>query len=144
MNQAVRITVTAREAVTDWLPVLDAAERVDVEITRVDGEPLLLTRHQVHARRVLVTELAVAVAAATVAAGADPLGDRLLDHLPWTRHLTAAERDAMAADLWASASAQRSATTGTAPFACALLAWYATAHAKAAGYTADAELDWFA
>lgn len=50
----------------------------------------------------------------------------------------------MVAELRASASVRRSATACSWPFASALFAWHATAHAKAAGYTTDAELDWFA
>lgn len=88
--------------------------------------------------------MTVAIAAASTRPGAVPLADRLLEQLPWMRHLTASEREAMADELRSEALAGGSATPDAWPFADTLLAWHATAHAKAAGYTPDAELDWYA
>ena len=112
-------------------PVFDAATDHPVEVTRRDGETLvLMTERENRARDSLLELAAQLIAAATATDGS--LTDRMADRFPWMLSLTAADRETCATDLIQAARA--SFSTGQAHLAIAeVTAWRETAAVVAAG-----------
>lgn len=121
-------------------PVFEAAESAPVEVTRRDGEALvLMSRTEADARDSLLHFAAQLIAATLDEEG--PLADRLADRFDWMLALSAPDRVQCADDLIRAARA--SFSTGQARLVAAELAsWRSTAAAVAAGYGPE-ELTWF-
>ncbi|WP_029145229.1 hypothetical protein [Microbacterium luticocti] len=121
-------------------PVFAAAENAPVEVTRRDGEALvLMTRAEADARDSLLQFAAQLIAASLDDEGS--LADRLADRFDWMLALSPTDREKCAADL--VRAARGSFATGQAHLAAAELAsWRSTAAAVAAGLGGE-ELTWF-
>lgn len=117
-------------------PVFAAAEQAPVEVTRRDGESLvLMTRDEADARESLLQFAAQLIAATLDEEGT--LADRLADRFDWMLALSPHDKEQCAADLVRAARA--SFSTGQAHLAVAEFAsWRSTASALAAGLGADA------
>lgn len=111
--------------------VFDAASDHPVEVTRRDGESLVLMSWTEHQARTSLLELAAhLVAAATPQEGT--LIERMSDHYPWMLALSTANQEAAANEILESARA--SFATHQAHLAISTLhAWRETATAIAAG-----------
>lgn len=112
-------------------PVFEAAEQAPVEVTRRDGEALvLMTRAEADARDSLLDFAAQLIAATLGDEGT--LADRLADRFDWMLALPPADRQQCAGDLVQAARA--SFATGEAHLAAAeMTSWRSTARALAAG-----------
>lgn len=121
--------------------VFAAADRGAVEITRRDGESLILTRKSELERQYTILNLAADLVAASLGGDGTTFVDRLQDRFPWMRFLTPAERESFVDEIVESARSCAAVRDFT-PFLVDLSEWRATAQAKAAGYTADADLEW--
>lgn len=135
-------TVRASDLSRDSAAVFRAADDGPVEVTRRDAEPLVLTRRSSLDQQYAALEIAADLVAASLGPDEEPLTDRLLARFPWLEFLTDAERAQFGAEMISSARACAAIREFT-PFLAELHAWYATASAKAAGYTASVELDWY-
>lgn len=115
--------------------VFAAAEQAPVEVTRRDGESLvLMSAAEARAREKLFEIAAQMIAVATDEEGA--LDERMADHFPWMYALNAADRVSCARDLVRAARA--AFTTRQAHLAVAeMAAWRSTASAVAAGLRND-------
>ena len=122
--------------------VFRAADEGAVEITRRDGETLVLTRKSEVERQSTVLRVAADLVAASLGPETQPFVDRLQDRFPWMRFLSESERDAFATEIVQSARGC-AAVQDLEPFLVDLHEWFSTAQAKAAGFTADDELDWY-
>lgn len=120
-------------------PVFAAAAERPVEVTRRDGESLvLMSLSESEARDRLLEIAAQLIAVATDDEGT--LAERMAGRLPWMLALSPADRDACAADLIRAARA--SFATGQAQLAIAeMTAWQETAVAVAAGLR-NAPVEW--
>lgn len=120
-------------------PVFEAAESAPVEVTRRDGEALvLMTRAEADARDSLL-EFAAQLIAATLDDDGS-LADRLADRFDWMLALAPSDRERCAADLVRAARA--SFSTGQAHLAATEVAsWRSTATAIAAGL-GEEQLTW--
>jgi len=111
--------------------VFAAASDHPVEVTRRDGEPLILMSEREDRDRSALLELAAQLIAVTTMTEGS-LADRMSDHFPWMLALEPADRDACVNDLIRTARA--SFSTGQSHLAIAeLTAWKETATAVAAG-----------
>jgi len=119
--------------------VFAAAEDHPVDVTRRDGEDLvLMSKREADARDQLLQLAAQLIAVATDDRGS--LADRMADRFPWMLALSAADRATCALELLNAARA--SFATGQAHLAVAeLIAWQETAAAIAAGLQA-APVEW--
>ena len=119
--------------------VFAAAEERPVDVTRRDGEDLvLMSKREADSREQLMQFAAQLIAVATDERGS--LADRMADRFPWMLALSAADRKTCARDLLDSARA--SFATGEAHLAVAeMIAWQETATAIAAGLHA-APVEW--
>lgn len=119
--------------------VFDAAESGAVQVTRRDGEALvLMTEREDHDRDELLRLAGRILAAATAPDG--PIDVRLAEQFPWMWALANDTRSTCAADILRAARA--SFATGQArPLVVEMLAWSETASALAAGLGAD-PVDW--
>lgn len=119
--------------------VFAAAERGPVEVTRRDGESLvLMSATEAKAREQLFEIAAQMIAIATDEHGT--LEERMADHFPWMYALGPADRVTCARDLVRAARA--AFTTRHAHLAVAeLSAWRSTASALAAGL-GNGEIEW--
>lgn len=118
--------------------VFAAAEERPVDVTRRDGEDLvLMSKREAESRDQLMQFAAQLIAVATDHRGS--LADRMADRFPWMLALSPDDRKACARDLLESARA--SFATGEAHRAVAeMIAWKETAIAIAAGlHAAPAE-----
>lgn len=122
--------------------VFEAADHGAVEITRRDGETLILTRKSDVDRQFTILNMAADLIAASLGAETVPFATRLQDRFPWMRFLTDTEREEFAAEIVASARAC-AAVRDFGAFLVDLHEWHQTAKAKAEGYTADVDLDWY-
>lgn len=115
--------------------VFAAAERAPVEVTRRNGESLvLMSSTEARAREKLFEMAAQMLAVATDEEGT--LDERMADHFPWMYALGEADRVSCAHDLVRTARA--AFTTGQAHLAVAeMAAWRSTASALAAGLRND-------
>lgn len=119
--------------------VFAAADQHPVQVTRRDGESLvLMSERESDARDQLLSLAAELIAAATNSDGA--LSERMADRFPWMLALGLPDREACATEVLRAARA--SFATGQAHLAIAeLTAWRETATAIAAGLGA-APPDW--
>ncbi len=122
------------------VPVFAAAERAPVEVTRRDGDSLvLMSSAEADARESLLELAAQLIAATTDDRGT--LAERLSERFDWMLALSPAERDTCARDLITAARA--SFATGQAHLAIAELAsWRSTAEALASGLGRD-RVGWY-
>ncbi|SEI07762.1 MULTISPECIES: prevent-host-death protein [unclassified Leifsonia] len=119
--------------------VFAAAEVHPVEVTRRDGEDLvLMSKSEASARKSLLQLASTLIGVATDTRGT--LSERMADALPWMLALTTEDREACAGELLAAARA--SFSTGQAHLAVAALnSWLETATAVAAGLGAE-PIEW--
>ncbi|WP_079728725.1 prevent-host-death protein [Okibacterium fritillariae] len=119
--------------------VFEAAEDHPVQVTRRDGEDLvLMSKREADARESLLQLAAQLIAAATNERGT--LAESMAELFPWMLALDAADRAACASDLLHAARA--SFATNQAHLAVAeITAWRETAIAIAAGLTRT-DVDW--
>ena len=119
--------------------VFAAAEDRPVEVTRRDGEDLvLMSKREADAREKLLQLAATLIGVATDSRGS--LADRMSDALPWMLALTAEDRVRCADDLLEAARA--SFSTGQAHLAITeMTSWRETATAVAAGL-GSAPVEW--
>lgn len=119
--------------------VFAAAEDHPVDVTRRDGEDLvLMSKREADAREQLMQFAAQLIAVATDDRGS--LADRMADRFPWMLALSADDRATCARELLNAARA--SFSTGQAHLAVAeFVAWEETASAVAAGLHA-APVEW--
>ncbi len=110
-----------------------AAEDHPVDVTRRDGEDLvLMSRREADSRSKLLQLAGTLIAVATDDEGS--LVERMANHLPWMLALKPKDQEQCARELLSAARA--SFATGQAHLAIAeLTAWYETATALAAGLT---------
>jgi dsDNA-binding SOS-regulon protein len=122
------------------LRVFAAAEEHPVDVTRRDGEDLvLMSKREASARDELLQIAAQLIAVATDDRGS--LADRMSDRFPWMLALDAEDRNACATELLSAARA--SFATGQPHLAIAeMTAWRETATAMAAGL-GTSSVDWF-
>lgn len=108
-----------------------AAADHPIEVTRRDGEPLvLMSEREDRARKDLLNLAAQLIAVTTETEGT--LADRMSDHFPWMLALTPTDQETCSRDLIRAARA--SFSTGQPHLAIAELnAWRETATAIAAG-----------
>lgn len=134
-----RTTFQSSELSRSAAEVFAAATDHPVEVTRRDGEPLVLMSERENQARDALLELAAQlIAAATDTNGS--LADRLSDRLPWMLALTPDDQEQCARDLLRAARA--SFSTGQHHLAIAeLAAWKETATAIAAGL-GQAPVEW--
>jgi dsDNA-binding SOS-regulon protein len=120
--------------------VFAAAEDRPIEVTRRDGEDLvLMSKHEAAARESLLELAATLFGVATDTRGT--LADRMSDAMPWMLALSPEDRDTCARELLSAARA--SFSTGQAHFAAAeLTSWRETATAIAAGL-GSTRVEWF-
>jgi hypothetical protein len=95
--------------------VFQAADQGTVEITRRDGETLVLTRKSELERQSTVLRMAADLIAASLGPEAQPFVDRLQGRFPWMRFLSEPERETFAMEIVDSAVAVRPFRT-SAPF----------------------------
>lgn len=121
-------------------PLFEAAENAPIEVTRRDGEALvLMTRAEADARDSLLQFAAQLIAATLDEEGS--LAERLADRFDWMLALSPVDREACARDLIRAARA--SFATGQAHLAAAEVAsWRSTATALAAGLGGES-LSWY-
>lgn len=122
--------------------VFQAADQGAVEITRRDGETLVLTRKSEVERQSTVLRMAADLIAASLGPESEPFVNRLQDRFPWMRFLSGQEREMFAMEIVQSARGC-AAVQDFGPFLVDLHEWYTTAQAKAAGFTPDDNLDWY-
>lgn len=120
--------------------VFAAAAEHPVEVTRRDGEPLVLMSEREDAARTSLLELAAQLIA--IATGSEgTLTERMASHYPWMLALNHEDQEQCADDILRAARA--SFSTHQAHLAIAELnAWKETAVSVAAGLGAGA-VDWF-
>lgn len=135
-----RTTFKSSELSRASAEVFAAAADHPVQITRRDGESLVLMSESTDKARAGLLELAAQlVAVATSTDGT--VADRMSDRLPWMLSLSPADRDACATAVLAAARA--SFATNQHHLATAeLTAWRETATAMAAGLGKES-VEWF-
>jgi hypothetical protein len=111
--------------------VFAAAAEHPVQITRRDGESLVLMSESAHQARASLLELAAQLVAVTTSMEGT-LAGRMSDRFPWMLALSPADRDACAGAVLAAARASFSNSQPHLVFA-ELTAWRETATALAAG-----------
>lgn len=119
--------------------VFSAAEEQPVDVTRRDGDDLvLMSKREADSREQLLQLAAQLIAVSTDDRGT--LGERMAQVFPWMLALSAADRETCAKDLLSAARA--SFATGRAHLAAAeLVSWKETAIALADGL-AGTQVDW--
>ncbi|MFF1817743.1 prevent-host-death protein [Kribbella sp. NPDC058245] len=119
--------------------VFAAAADHPVEVTRRDGESLVLMSESENRARTSLLELAAQLIAVSTSLEGT-LGERMSNHFPWMLALSTEGRETCATDILASARA--SFATGQAYLALAeLTSWRETATAIAAGL-GHASVEW--
>jgi len=135
-----RDTFQSSELSRSSAEVFAAASDHPVEVTRRDGETLVLMSKQESAARDGLLQLAAQLIGAAVSADG-PLADRLADQFPWMLALSDEDRAACARDIIEAARA--SFSTKQPHLAMAeVLAWRETATAVSAGL-GGRDVDWF-
>ncbi|MEW1979562.1 type II toxin-antitoxin system Phd/YefM family antitoxin [Citricoccus sp. NPDC079358] len=112
-----------------------------VEITRRDGESLILSRKSSYAGNARGIEVASDLIAASLDEPGRPFVDRLQERFPWMSFLSSSGREQFAAEMVASARAGASVRDFTS-FLRDLYEWRETAAGRAAGYTPNVDLEW--
>lgn len=119
-----------------------AADQGAVEITRRDGETLILTRKSEIERQGTILRMAADLVAASLGPESEPFANRLQERFPWMHFLSDPEREMFAQEIVQSARGC-AAVQDFGPFLVELHEWYTTAQAKAAGFTPDLDLNWY-
>jgi len=120
--------------------VFAEAEDHTVQITRRDGEPLVLMSQREADARTLLLQFAADLIAVTLD-DEGTLASRMADRFPWMLALSDADRESCARDLVKAARA--SFSTGQPHLAIAeLTSWRETATALAAGLGARQSVEW--
>ena len=120
--------------------VFAEAEDHTVQITRRDGEPLVLMSQREADARALLLQFAADLIAVTLD-DEGTLASRMADRFPWMLALSDTDQDACAHDLVATARA--SFSTGQPYLAIAeLTSWRETATALAAGLGTESQVGW--
>lgn len=120
--------------------VFEAATDQPIEVSRRDGESLVLMSEREDSARTSLLELASHLIAITTSVKGTP-AERMSDHYPWMLALSEADREQCAEDILSAARA--SFATNQAHLAIAeFTAWRETAIAVAAGLGAT-QVDWF-
>lgn len=134
-------SVNSSELSRNSAKVFAAAEVRPVDVTRRDGDDLvLMSKRESDARAELLNLAAQMIAVATDERGT--LADRMADHFPWMLALSTADRASCARELLESARA--SFATGEAYLAvAAMISWRETATAIASGLHAT-PVEWLA
>lgn len=125
----------------DSANVFRSADQGPVEVTRRDGEPLVLTRKSEYDEHFTALGIAADLIAASLAPGDSPLERRLEALFPWLHFIGDTDRAVFATDIIDSAR-RCAAVHNFTPFLVDLSEWRATAAALAAGVTAPEDLDW--
>lgn len=125
----------------DSARVFRSADESPVEVTRRDGDPLVLTRKSEYDQHFTALAAAADLVAASLAPGDSPLEERLMARFPWLRLLDARDRSTFAVDIIDTARGC-AAVHDFGPFLVQLHEWQATAAAVAAGFTAPEDLHW--
>ncbi|WP_068255844.1 hypothetical protein [Janibacter corallicola] len=126
----------------DSAKVFRTAERGPVEVTRRDGEPLVLTRKSEYDDHYAALNAAADLIAASLEPSDSPLERRLQARMPWMRFLSEEDRAHFSHDI-IDVARGCAAVHDFGPFLQELTEWHSTAAAVAAGYTAPDDLDWF-
>lgn len=134
-------TYRASDLSRDSAKVFRSAEESPVEVTRRDGESLVLTRKSEYDEHFAALAVAADLVAVSLAPGDSPLEDRLLERFPWLRFLSARDRTSFTTDIIDTARGC-AAVHDFGPFLVELHEWQATAAAVAAGYTSPDDLEW--
>lgn len=135
-----RTVFKSSELSRDPADVFAAASDHPVEVTRRDGESLVLMSEREDRDRKALLELAAQlIAVATTTEGT--LADRMSNHFPWMLALSAKGRDDCARELLDAARASFSTNQPHLAIA-ALTAWRETAAAMAAGLGRK-PVEWF-
>lgn len=121
--------------------VFRLADEGPVEVTRRDGESLVLTRKSEYDEHFAALAVAADLIAASLAPGDSPLESRLQVRFPWLRFLSSEDTSMFARDIIDTARGCAAVHDFT-PFLVELTEWRATATATAAGFTAPQDLDW--
>ena len=140
-SMSVTTRFRASDLSRDSAKVFRSAEHGPVEVTRRDGESLVLTRKSEYDEHFLALGVAADLVAASLSPGDSPLERRLESLFPWLHFLGDADRESFATDIIDSAR-RCAAVRDFTPFLVDLAEWRATAVAVAAGYTAPRDLDW--
>lgn len=125
----------------DSAKVFRTADRGPVEVTRRDGEPLVLTRKSEYEEHFTALNVAADLIAASLAPDDSPFELRLRERMPWMRFLTDQDQIQFSHDI-VDLARSCAAVRDFSPFLVELAEWHATAAAVAAGFTASDDLDW--
>lgn len=125
----------------DSANVFRTADHGPVEVTRRDGEPLVLTRKSEYEDHFAALSSAADLIAASLAPGDTPFEHRLRERMPWMRFLTEQDQHLFSHDI-VDVARSCAAVRDFGPFLTELAEWHATAAAVAAGFTAPDDLDW--
>lgn len=121
--------------------VFRAVEEGPVTITRRGGEPLVLERASDVERQRAGLRIATDLVAASLSPIETSFVEKLRAPYPWLEFLSSHDREAFAIEIVDVARA--CAAVGTFDrLIVTLSSWKHTAHAVAAGYTSDDELEW--
>lgn len=121
--------------------VFRTADEGPVEVTRRDGEPLVLTRKSEYEEHYAALSVAADLIAASLAPGDSPFERRLMERMPWMRFLTDTDQVQFSHDI-IDVARSCAAVRDFGPFLTELAEWHATAAAVAAGLTPPTDLDW--
>lgn len=136
-----KTTFRASDLSRDSANVFRSADRGPVEVTRRDGETLVLTRKSEYEEHYAALTVAADLVAASLTPGDSPLEARLQERFPWLHFLSADDRTQFAHDIIDTARGC-AAVHDFGPFLVELGEWHSTAAARAAGFTAADDLDW--
>lgn len=125
----------------DSARVFRSADHGPVEVTRRDGEPLVLTRKSDYDDHVAALGIAADLIAASLEPNDSPLERRLLARFPWLRFVSDDDQRTFAREIIDTARSCAAVHDFT-PFVVELSEWRATASAAAAGFTSPEDLDW--
>lgn len=134
-------TFRASDLSRDSSKVFRSAEHGPVEVTRRDGESLVLTRKSEYEDHFVALAAAADLIAASLAPSDSPLEHRLRERIPWMRFLTDHDQAQFSHDI-IDVARGCAAVRDFGPFLTELAEWHDTAVAVAAGYTAPTDLDW--
>lgn len=141
MTAAVRRTVQSSELSRNSAAVFAAAEEGPVNITRRDGDDLVLAKSEDVERERRAFGVAASLVAASLGQTGQSLGERLRQQFPWVEFLRPRDRETFATEI-VDVTRACAAVGHFGPILVVFEAWHSTAEALAAGYTPDDELDW--
>ena len=138
---ALLTTCRASDLSSDSAQAFRSADISPVEVTRRDGESLLLIRKSEYDRHHAVVAIAADLVAIALAPDDPPRESRLQARFPWLALLDVEDQRCFTTEI---VSTLRECATAHdfEPFLVELHEWQQTAAALAAGYTAPADLEW--